>query len=850
MLRSQNRKGRNASTRKAFQRASVVFALSLVAILGLAMAFVFSSSAEARSAHIGRTEMRGAEQTITREFHLRGGAAFSGEASARLASPSAMPSGATITVDRTDDVAGASACTAAASDCSLRGAVAFANSNLGTTISIPAGTYRLTISGTGEGFAGNNSVGDLDIRANNTSIAGAGAGLTIIQQTTTNDRVIEINPDLVTNFNASISGVTITGGRETTGVGGGGIVSGAQGNTLTISNCAFTGNSATGTGTAGGGAISHLGGSLTITDSTFDSNSTSGSGGAISYSAGDPFARTPSSGTLAVSGSTFRNNSASSAAGGGGALDLFNFNRGISTYQISTSSFSGNQAANGSGGAIIDETGPLTVTTSSIFGNHAKNAGGAIFAGANTTINYSRLVGNTVTRPSAGKGPFRSAGVVTANDNWWGVNTGPAAGDTAGANVIATWFQLEVSASPSQVFNGQTSALTADIKGRNSGSPLTTELNGLPNFPEPAATIFSNAVNGTISAASTQFVNGSATATFTATASGAGNVDATADKQTITVNITVNQNTTSDPADQTVCPGATANFPTTASGIGPFTFVWKKGATTLNNGDLGGRVTITTSGSTSSLSISNAQAGDADTYTVEATGACNTAAQSATLSINQSTSASALSDQTVCQGASASFSTTASGTGPFTYQWKLDGSDISGATGSSVSIPTGSLSTGNHTVAVVVSGSCNTAMQTATLTVNASTSATTPGDQTVCQGATASFSTTASGTGPFTYQWKLDGSDIAGATNSSVSVSTSSLSTGDHTVSVVVSGACGTVTKSAALTVQENTSATRPNDQTVCQGASASFSTTASGTGPFTSQWKLDGSDISGATSS
>src|SRR2546423_4254610 len=125
--------------------------------------------------------------------------------------------------------------------------------------------------------------------------------------------------------------------------------------------------------------------------------------------------------------------------------------------------------------------------------------------------------------------------------------------------------------------------------------------------------------------------------------------------QTCALPITVNQNTTSDPADQTVCPGATANFSTTASGIGPFTFVWKKGATTLNNGDLGGRVTITTSGSTSSLSISNAQAGDADTYTVEATGACNTAAQSATLSINQSTSASALSDQTVCQGASASF---------------------------------------------------------------------------------------------------------------------------------------------------------------------------------------------------
>src|SRR5262249_3398662 len=62
-----------------------------------------------------------------------------------------------ITVDRTDDTAAASACTAAANDCSLRGAVSFANANPGTTIVVPAGTYQLTISGAGEGFSGNNA---------------------------------------------------------------------------------------------------------------------------------------------------------------------------------------------------------------------------------------------------------------------------------------------------------------------------------------------------------------------------------------------------------------------------------------------------------------------------------------------------------------------------------------------------------------------------------------------------------------------------------------------------------------------------------------------------------------------
>src|SRR5256714_5249562 len=116
--------------------------------------------------------------------------------------------------------------------------------------------------------------------------------------------------------------------------------------------------------------------------------------------------------------------------------------------------------------------------------------------------------------------------------------------------------------------------------------------------------------------------------------------------QTCALPISVNQNTTSDPADQTVCPGATANFSTTASGPGPFSFVWKKGATTLNNGDLGGRVTITNTSTTSMLSISNVGPGDSGSYSVETTGACNTATQSANLTVNSGNPTITLNGQT------------------------------------------------------------------------------------------------------------------------------------------------------------------------------------------------------------
>jgi hypothetical protein len=627
---------------------------------------------------------------------------------------------ASIDVDRTDDAAAASACTAAPNDCSLRGAVAFANLNAGTTINVPAGTYQLNIpGGISEGFSGNNAIGDLDIRADDTSIVGAGAATTIIQQTQPNDRVIEVNPDLLANFDFSISGVTITGGSETTAVGGGGIISGSINNTMTVTNCVITGNSATGVGTLGGGGISHEGGSLTITGTTFSNNSTSASGGGLGYTAGDPLIRTPSTGTLTISGSTFSGNTANSGAAGGGGADLFNFNGGTGTYNISSSTFSGNSAPNARGGAIVVESGPLTLTTSSLTTNSAGVSGGAISSSGSVSVQYSRLVGNTVPNPLNGLTFFSSAGSFTADDNWWGVNTGPGPNDfrnITGVLPVASYLQLRMTATPDELCSGGTSTLVADIKQRNTGGVLTTELNGLPTF----TAVFNNATLGTLSG-TTNFVNGVATATFTAGGtSGTGGADVTADNQTVSVTITVSANDTTDPGDQVVCEGATASFSTTASGPGPITFVWKKGATVLNNGDLGGRVTITNGSNTSTLSISGTVVSDADTYTVEATGQCSTASQSATLTVNATTHTSDPTDQTVCQGTDAHFSTTPSGTGPFHYAWTLDGSPFNGDS-SSITVPTGSLSIGSHTVTVTTTGACGSEQQTATLTVSSGT---------------------------------------------------------------------------------------------------------------------------------
>ncbi|MCX8520925.1 MAG: immunoglobulin domain-containing protein, partial [Rhodoferax sp.] len=133
-----------------------------------------------------------------------------------------------------------------------------------------------------------------------------------------------------------------------------------------------------------------------------------------------------------------------------------------------------------------------------------------------------------------------------------------------------------------------------------------------------------------------------------------------------------------------------------------------------------------------------------------------------------------------------------------------------------------------------------------------------PTDQAVTAGQSATFSITASGTGPLTYQWQKNGTDISGATDSTYSIPTTSLGDTGAVFTVVVSNSAGTVTSNpATLTVSENAVAgvaptvnVQPTDQAVTAGQSATFSVTASGTGPLTYQWLKNGMGISGATSS
>ena len=112
----------------------------------------------------------------------------------------------------------------------------------------------------------------------------------------------------------------------------------------------------------------------------------------------------------------------------------------------------------------------------------------------------------------------------------------------------------------------------------------------------------------------------------------------------------------------------------------------------------------------------------------------------------------------IAAGQTATFSVTATGTAPLSYQWKKNGATISGATASTYTTPRTTGSDNGAQFTVVVSNTAGkTTSNIATLTVKrpvAPSITVQPTSQTVTAGQTATFSVTASGTAPLSYQWR------------------------------------------------------------------------------------------------
>lgn len=355
---------------------------------------------------------------------------------------------ATFVVDRTDDNAAATACTAAANDCSLRGAITRSNLAAGADIiTVPAGTYTLSIAGT---LDDGNLSGDMDI-LDSVTIQGVSENTVIINGNAI-DRVFDIVPFATGTRNVSFIDVTIQNGLAPTTAGqniGGGIAHRSVPGEVGVVNIALEEvrlrNNSTPNASGGGIAIlrntalpAGTNPSLSILTSSITNNTANaigsgGQGGGIWCNGC----------TLTINNSTIAGNIANQNGGGatfgGGGIYVLGNNAVVS---LTHTTISGNQT-NASGGGV--QLGGGTATISLDFVTVANNRadadndgsgnGGGIFNNAGTFNIRNTIVGDNIDG-SGTSNPDCAGAITSQNYNLIENTTGCTIGGTTINNII------------------------------------------------------------------------------------------------------------------------------------------------------------------------------------------------------------------------------------------------------------------------------------------------------------------------------------------------------------------------------------------------------------------------------
>jgi hypothetical protein len=705
---------------------------------------------------------------------------------------------------------------------SLREAILAANGEpTGATVTIilPGVTLILSIPGTGEtASAPNASIGDLDVLAPATGtktvhIIGAGSASSVISQTTGTDRIFDVHPNNTPgggNITFSISGASLTGGVASAPVSGGALLAGRPNDAIIIADCIFHLNTAS----SNGGAISQSSAAathnLTITNTTFSNNTAStASGGAINYAG---------RGTVSITGCTFSGNSAGTL---GGAINVTGTAPGPGTANILRNSFTGN-IANGAtfGGASVAVVNAVAIN-----------------------INFNRIIGNTAT-VAAGKNISTgggSVGSMNTNNNWWGINSGPAASDVLGT-AAANWLQLKTVVLPATICNtatgpGNTSTVTASFLSNSANAAIApADLSALVGLP-----VTWTATLGTLGAPQELTIQTDGEAINTFTSNGTGG--------TATVSAQADNVSAGDAlAGKNINVNISSAAPTGVTGI---TSVCSGGSTTLTvDGGIKGTGAVT-EWFTGSCEGTAAGTGDAitvsptttTTYYVRYRGDCNTtdcAAVTVTVSTSSTAPTGATGITSICSGGSTTLTVDGGikGTGAVT-EW------FTGSCGGTL-IGTGDAITVSPTTTttyyVRYRGDCNTT-DCAAVTVTVSTSSTAPtgatGITSICSGGSTTLTVDGGikGTGAVT-EWFTGscGGTLIG-TGDAITVSPTSTTT----YYIRYNGDCN-ATSCATVTVTVNTISVAPGgvtgNTTICYGNSTTLTVEGGlkGTGAVT-EW-------------
>ncbi len=216
------------------------------------------------------------------------------------------------------------------------------------------------------------------------------------------------------------------------------------------------------------------------------------------------------------------------------------------------------------------------------------------------------------------------------------------------------------------------------------------------------------------------------------------------------------------------------------------------------------------------------------------------------------------SAQSVILGSNLTLTATSTGTAPLTFQWRKNGTNlvndlrISGADSNSINISAVTVAdAGLYSVNVSnVAGQTNS--ETAAITILVPPSITQqPVGRDEVVGSNVIFTVSAAGDSPLSYQWSVNGTNLAddvrisGATTPSLNLSNITVfHAGAYLVQI--SNGVGSVTSEAAiLNVLVPPAITQqPTPQVVILGSNLTLSVSAVGTAPLHYQWQKDGTNL------
>lgn len=433
---------------------------------------------------------------------------------------------------------------------------------------------------------------------------------------------------------------------------------------------------------------------------------------------------------------------------------------------------------------ITDATPQTTTITVTI----TQPASALSSSGLQTNINCAGGTGSATVTATGGTGGYTYAWSPSGGSS--ASASGLAAGNytctITDANGCTTTQSFSITA-PTAL--SATSSSTPATCGNNNGSASVTASGGTGGYS------YSWAPSGGSNATASNITGGNYTCTIT-------------DANGCTTSVTVNVATTGGPttsvqsfADVTCFGGNDGSGTISATGSGPFTYSWAPS---------GG----------SAATATNLAAG---VYTVTVTDN-NGCSSTQTVSITEPTavapSISAFTDATCGNNDGSATATATGGAGGYSYSWAPSGGSAATA---------GNIGAGIYTVTVTDASGCTGTATVLISNIGAPTVTVTSQTNVSCFGLTDGTATlSATGNGPFTYNWSPSGGNAATATN---------LGAGVYTVTITDSGGCTSIQTVTVTQPNAITSSITAVDATCGNTNGTASVTPTGGTGPYTYMW-------------